>query len=321
MSESNRIACLGIVVADLVAQPVTELPARGKLAAIENMTLHSGGCAANTGIALSKLGADVAIFGATGDDYLGRFIAEELRRHRIKVSGLKRKPGCSTSATMVLVHPDGERSFLHHIGANGLFGSDDVNFRQIAACSHLHVAGALVMPKLDGSDAAELLRKARARGLSTSLDTAWDASGRWLETLAPCLPYIDYFMPSIEEARPLSGREEPDAILDFFLARGPASVILKMGELGSLARNSTQTIVAPPVPARAVDATGAGDCFAAGFIRGLLEGWDLSRCLQLGNAVGSQCVRAIGATTGVQDFQAAVKLMKETSPFTLQDAK
>jgi sugar/nucleoside kinase (ribokinase family) len=215
---------------------------------------------------------------------------------------------------MVLVHSDGERSFLHHIGANGTFGLEDVDIDRIAACDHLHVAGALVMPRIDGPASAEILTEAKSAGLSTSLDTAWDATGRWLKTLEPCLPHIDFFMPSLEEARELSGLAEPGAILEFFLERGCANVILKMGERGSMAGSGSQIIVAPAIPTPSVDATGAGDCFAAGFIRGLVDGWDLPSCLRLGNALGAACVRSVGATAGVGDFDESLRLMNSAPP-------
>ncbi len=307
---SKTVACLGIVVADLVARPVRDLPGPGKLSLVEQMTLHTGGCAVNTGIALVKLGAQVSILGCTGDDVLGQFVADELRKYAVDIRGLRCRKDCSTSATMVLVHPDGERSFLHHLGANALFGPEDIDFSIIEECRCLHIAGALVMPAMDGESTAEILERARRQGITTSLDTAWDASGRWLQTLQLCLPHLDYFMPSLEEARELSGLTEPEAILDFFLERGPATVILKMGASGSIARNSTETQVVPAIPSSSVDTTGAGDCFAAGFLRGLLEGWSLQQCLRLGNAAGSLCIRSIGATTGIGTFNDAVALMQ-----------
>jgi sugar/nucleoside kinase (ribokinase family) len=211
---------------------------------------------------------------------------------------------------MVLVHPDGERSFLHHLGANALFGPEDVDFEIIFNCRHLHVAGALVMPRMDGEATARILEQARGRGITTSLDTAWDASGRWLRTLQPCLPHLDYFMPSIEEAQELSGLAEPEAILDFFLERGPRTVILKMGQSGSMARNCAEAHSVCAIPSQTVDATGAGDCFAAGFLRGLMEEWDLLKCLRLGNTAGALCVRAAGATTGIGTFEEALALME-----------
>jgi sugar/nucleoside kinase (ribokinase family) len=274
--------------------------------------LHTGGCAVNTAIALAKLGGEVGVLGITGNDVLGRFLREELLKYGIDVRGLKHRDLCSTSATMVLVHPDGERSFLHHMGANSVFSLEDVDLPILDTCGFLHIAGSLVMPRLDGLPTAEILRRARRKKIVTSLDTAWDASGRWLRTLEPCLPHLDYFMPSLEEARQLSGLDRPEAILEFFLERGVGVAVLKMGERGSMARNAEGSWALPAFPSTAVDGTGAGDCFAAGFLRGLIEGWELEQCLRLGNAAGALCVRSIGATSGISTLEEAISLMRSS---------
>lgn len=306
---SRKVACLGILVADLVARTVESMPERGKLRTVDQMSLHTGGCAANTAIALAKLGARTLAIGATGDDPLGAFLAGELASQGVDVRGVRKLRDCSTSATMVLVHRDGERSFLHHLGANAHFRPADVDFRLVEECAYLHLAGALILPGLDGQPMAEVLARARSKGVTTSLDTAWDPSGRWLETLEPCLPHLDYFMPSLEEARELSRLDDPEKMLAFFAALGSGTVILKMGVSGSMALDASGIARAPAIPTVAVDATGAGDCFAAGFLRGRMEGWAVERCLRLGNAAGSLCVRAVGATSGIRSFEDTVSLI------------
>ena len=82
------------------------------------MELHSGGCAANTGIALGKLGIPTRIVGRVGQDGFGEFMIHELERHGLETRGVVRDPAVNTSATMVMVHSDAERSFLHYRGAN-----------------------------------------------------------------------------------------------------------------------------------------------------------------------------------------------------------
>jgi sugar/nucleoside kinase (ribokinase family) len=116
-------------------------------------------------------------------------------------------------------------------------------------------------------------------------------------------------MPSLEEARQLSGLERPEDILQFFMDLGCSTVVLKMGESGAIAKSRHGTIGLPAIPSLTLDATGAGDCFAAGFLRGLLEGWELEQCLRLGNAAGALCVRAIGATTGISTFDETLALI------------
>lgn len=316
------VACVGILVADVVGKPIDRLPAHGTLSLVERMELHPGGCAANTGLALAKLGVDTAILGKVGQDGFGDFLLRRFTECGIDTRGLARDASCATSATMVLVHSDGERSFLHYFGANAAYSLDDVDFSCVLASKIVHLAGALVMPSLDGAPAAELLRRARDGGAITALDTVWDATGRWMERLAPALPYVDYMLPNLEEARMLAGgREDPADIASYLLDLGPRVVALKMGAQGAYVRTRDgDELRVPAYEVAAVDALGAGDAWVAGFLAGLNAGWDLLHCAELGNAVGACCVQALGATTGVlsltdtQDFMTRTPLTTVSAP-------
>src|SRR5436190_5295315 len=113
-----EVVCLGILVADVVGKPVDNWPERGKLNLVDRMELHTGGCATNTGIALAKIGIDTAVIGKVGDDGFGDFMVSQLQKYGIQAEGVVRDKETATSATMVMVHSDGERSFIHYIGAN-----------------------------------------------------------------------------------------------------------------------------------------------------------------------------------------------------------
>lgn len=305
------VTCVGIVVADVVGKPIDRLPERGRLALVDRMELHSGGCAANTGVALAKLGVDTAIAGKVGTDGFGDYLVNLFTAQGVDASGIVRDPDNATAATMVLVHADGERSFLHYPGANGMFRLEDIDFEQVRASKILHIAGALVMPGLDGKPTAELLRRGKAAGMITSFDTVWDARGRWLELVGPCLPYVDYLLPSFEEARMLAGgRDDPADVAQFLLDQGARVVGLKLGERGSYIRSADGTeLSVPALPVQAIDALGAGDAYVAGFLAGLVRGWDLERCARLANAVGACCVTALGATTGVRSFDETIAFL------------
>lgn len=306
------VLCLGIMVADVVARPVRELPARGRLVLADQMELHSGGCAVNTAIALAKLGLSAGVMGKVGQDGFGDFILRELERYGLEVSGVKRTPEANTSATMVLVEPDGERRFIHCLGANAELVEEDLNWRLIEGSRILHIAGSLVMPGIDGLPTADILRRAHERGVITALDTVWDAKGRWLEVIEPCLPHIDYFLPSLEEARMITSLHAPSEIALFFLDRGVGVVALKMGEEGCYLRSPDEELRIPAYDVVGIDTTGAGDAFVAGFLTGVVKGWDLKQTGYLANAVGALCITAIGATTGVRSFDETLRFIEET---------
>jgi sugar/nucleoside kinase (ribokinase family) len=296
-----EVTCLGILVADVIGKPVDSWPERGKLMLVDTMELHTGGCAANTGTSLAKIGIDTAIIGKVGNDGFGDFMINELSKWGADCSGVVRDTKVSTSATMVTVHSDGERSFIHYIGANATLTDEDVDFEVIKRSKILHVAGFFLMPAFDGEPAARVLKKAKEIGVITSLDTCWDSRGNWMKLLEPCLPYTDYFVPSIEEARMITGKQDPADIAKVLMDKGVKTVALKMGEAGCYIRSADAELRIPIYKVNAVDACGAGDAFAAGFLAGIVNGWDLEKTGKFANAVGAFCVTAIGATTGIKD--------------------
>lgn len=307
------VVCIGILVADVVGKPVHEYPGRGKLVLVDQMELHSGGCAANTGVALAKIGVGTGIIGKVGDDGFGDFMIRVLERHGIDARGVVRDPEVATSGTMVMVHPDGERSFIHYIGANAGLTEHDVDFSLLNGARILHIAGSFLMPAFDGEPTARVLRRAREMGITTTLDTAWDSKGQWMSLLAPCLPYVDYALPSIEEARMVTGKHHPADVAKVLMDHGVKTVGLKMGEDGCYIRSADAEVRIPKFDVNAVDALGAGDCFVAGFLTGLINGWDLEKTGRLANAVGASCVMALGATTGVKGLEETLAFMESKS--------
>lgn len=304
------VVCLGILVADVLGKPVDEYPGRGKLVLCDQMELHTGGCATNTGISLAKIGIDTGIMGKVGQDGFGDFVIKTVESHGMDARGVARDPENNTSGTMVMIHGDGERSFIHYLGANATLVEDDINYEYVEGAKVLHVAGTFLMPAFDGQPTANVLKKALEMGITTSLDTAWDSRGRWMELLAPCLPYMDYFVPSIEEARMVTGMHDPADVARALMDRGVKVVGLKMGEDGCYIRSAGAEVRIPKYDVDAVDACGAGDAFAAGFLTGIVKGWDLEMTGRFANAVGACCVTAIGATTGIKSLEQTLAFME-----------
>lgn len=297
----SDVTCLGILVADVVGKPVDAMPERGKLMLVDRMELHAGGCANSTATDLAKIGIRTAVIGKVGNDGFGDFMVNSLRRNGVDCSGVVRDEETATSATMVMVHGDGERSFVHYIGANAALTEDDVNFEVVKSSKILHVAGAFLMPGIDGEPTARVLKKAREMGVTTTLDTAWDSKGNWMKLLEPCLQYVDYAVPSIEEARMVTGKYDPADVAKVLMDKGVGTVALKMGDQGCYIRSKDTELSIPIYKVDAIDALGAGDAFAAGFLAGIVNGWDLERTGKFANATGAFCVTALGATTGIKD--------------------
>ena len=291
------------MLVDVLVKPVDRLPPPGGLLPVGRVEMAMGGCASNSAIALARMGVVTELWGKLGRDFFGQFALQNLKKDSVNSSGIVFDSKTSTSATVVLVDSKGQRSFLHSMAANDEIRLEDVRLSRLSALDHLHVGGYFLFPKMDGAPMAKLLREARKRGVVTSLDTAWDLKGRWMKALRPCLPHLDYFMPSEREVRMLLGPVRPEKAAREFLNLGARRVILKLGEKGSrLYTREGAEIQAPAYQAKVVDTTGAGDCFCAGFIKGLSLGWDLGDALRLANAAGACAVEGLGATAGIKSF-------------------
>ena len=306
------VLSLGIYVVDVLGRPIDQFPEKGKLALFDELGIHTGGCANNTAIALTRLGISAGAMGKVGTDAFGDLILQMLIDNGVDTSGMQQDPSASTSFTFVAVASDGERTFYHYIGANGELCEADLDWEVIKRAKILHIAGALVMPRFDGAPMANVLREAKSLGITTSLDTAYDATGKWLETLEPCLSYVDMFMPSIVEAQYLTGISDAREIVQFLRSNyGIHTIVIKMGENGSYASTPEAEYFAPAYPVDVVDATGAGDAYVAGFLAGTIMGWDLKATAELASATGAACVTAIGTTDGIQNLEETLKISRQ----------
>lgn len=304
------VTCLGIFVADTLGKPVERMPDWRQLQVVEHVELATGGCANNTGTTLARLGMRVGVIGKVGNDVFGDFILGSLKKDNIDVNGMMRSSDLGTSFSFVIIAPDGERAFFHYVGANGSLSIEDVDFSIIEQSYILHVAGSFVMPGLDGEPTALVLKRAGEMGVLTCLDTVWNDAIDAYATLEPSLPYLDYFLPSIDEAQLMTGHKDIGDIAKFFLDRGVKTVGLKMGADGCFLKNKDVEIHCPAFKTNVVDTCGAGDSWIGGFLAGVAKGWNLQDCGRLGNATGSICASAMGATTGVKSWEETLKYLE-----------
>jgi sugar/nucleoside kinase (ribokinase family) len=136
------------------------------------------------------------------------------------------------------------------------------------------------------------------------MDTVFnDRLDDYLPVIGPCLPHLDMFLPSIEEAERVAGTSEPKEIVRRIHGKGVEVVVVKLGKEGSYVSGRGEEAYVPSYRVQAVDTSGAGDCFVAGFLTGQLRGWSLVESARFGNAVAAHCVQAVGCTAGVVGFE------------------
>ncbi|MCX6367310.1 MAG: carbohydrate kinase family protein [Armatimonadetes bacterium] len=296
------IVCFGVLVADVVAKPVDVLPQRGTLELIERLELHIGGNAANSAGALAKLGLPVQLVGKVGDDSFGDFMTTALTTLGVDTRAVARDPHAPTSTSLVTVHTDGERSFLHAPGANATLSAEDVDWDALSGTRFFHVAGLQLLPRLEGEGIAQVLMEAKKRGMVTMLDTVMNPRSAGWAGLAPALSYLDWFVPSLDEIHQLCGKAMVPEQIAACRAVNPAlNMVIKVGSEGCwVAESGKEPVRVPGIPnVTVVDTLGAGDSWCGGFLAGLSRGMAPIEAATLANKVGAACVQVLGATTGI----------------------
>ncbi|HZW10402.1 MAG TPA: carbohydrate kinase family protein [Phycisphaerales bacterium] len=295
---------IGIATVDAVARTVEAFPAPGGLRFFDELTVAAGGCAVNTAMALARLGIGSDVVTRVGRDPHGDFVVGELERLGVDSAGVVRDEERGTSFSFVAVLGSGERSFLHTAGANSRIDAADVAGAALGGRPLVFIAGVMLMDRLDGEPAAGILARARESGAITMMDTVFVEGvprAEWVRRVRPVLGQLDYFVPSLPEALAITGEDEPGEAARLLRRAGVRRVVVKLGERGSLCldEDGRETHVAPFRVQRVVDATGAGDCWCAGFIAGLLAGEPFVRAARLGNAVAALGITGAGATGAV----------------------
>jgi len=300
MSCVKKVLSVGCVTTDLILSPVEALPPPGVLKKVDHLEVHIGGCASNAAIDLARLGIPSSLCCKIGDDMFGHFILQTAEKNGVNTVPVVISRDVVTTVSTVTVNREGERSFLYHPGSTAALRAEEVPETAIAEADIVFVAGALLLSGFDGAPCGALLQKARAMGKFTVMDTAYDFDEVWLPKIREAIPQLDLFMPSEIEAKNLTGESDPARMADKLFALGARSVIIKLGDKGALiAPDRDHVFFSPSFKVDAVDTTGAGDSFCAGFLSGLARGKSYEESARIANAVGAFCVQKIGATTGI----------------------
>jgi sugar/nucleoside kinase (ribokinase family) len=286
----------------------------GQLYEIGSAQLTLGGCVANTGLALASAGVPTRVCGMVGNDPLGEIIRRLLGEHGVDMGGVTTRPGAATSYTIVLQLPDHDRTFWHHPGANAVFTGREMALEGVDV---FHLGYPPLLPALLADDAAgllDLLKEARSRQITTSLDLAVvDRRSRaaevdWRRLFARIMPYVDIATPSIDDltsALGIAPTPEDDLVEECarrLVDDGCAVAVVSAGARGAYAVSagadrlamagaalssvrstwsSTAEWVPAAAPERVVSTTGAGDAASAGLLYGLAQGTGIRRATRL----------------------------------------
>ena len=293
---------MGFITFDALCRPVTQIPPNGDTYFVEELTLAVSGAAGSAVIVAAKHGLKCQAVGGLGYDDMGDWVMMKLGKFGINTELMQRCAGYTTSSSLVTTRPDGQRPALHKRGATDGFFIDDTQIDRVLDTKILHVGGVGLMNRMDTGRTEEILAEAKRRGVITTLDV-FASTAADLPKVERLLPYTDYFIPSEEEARALSGLHDNRDLAQFLLDRGAGCVILTLGAQGAFYSNKDGTQFQTPSFQIEVKCTcGCGDCFNAGFATGLHLGLSPQECVELAQASSAQNATGLGSQAGVRDL-------------------
>jgi sugar/nucleoside kinase (ribokinase family) len=269
----------------------------------------SGGSAGNTVAGLRSFGARAAFLGKVGDDTLGQAYVADMQRIGADFYGTPLKGGVSTARSMIAVTPDGERSMNTYLGASTEFAAADVDARAVASGEWLYLEG-------------YLFDKPAAKTAFTHASEVAKSSGRKVAITLSDVFCIDRHRPSFvhlirthcdlvfaNEAELLALYETTDFDAAITQIRNDSQIAaITRSEKGSLIVSGSDSWIAPVTPAPVVDATGAGDQYAAGVLYGITHGLSLMESARLGNLAAGEVISHIGPRPGVNLRELAVAI-------------
>lgn len=312
MKERNRrVLCVGEMMADLVAYPIGPVLLESDYHAMDRFWVKTGGDAHNNAVDLVRLGYDVTYIGRVGCDLFAESCLASLQAEGVDASRVVRSRTAEQAKSLILMGEGGTRTFYQNFGSSGEFCFEDIDLSVLDQVSLLLIGGTFHMQRFDGEGAVRLLKLAKERGVTTSLDVTMDRSGRWNSLLEPYYSYLDYFMPSIEQAVEITKRERFPEMADFLLDRGVKNVIIKAGTQGSYFQNRETALSCGCYHVDSVaDTTGAGDAFVAGFLAARGRGFSVEDCMVFATACSAHVIREVGAVTGMRSFDEILEFVR-----------
>jgi sugar/nucleoside kinase (ribokinase family) len=358
VSEPKRAVVAGHICMDVIPNLEALPPGKfmeifrpGRLVDVGPAKFSTGGAVSNTGLSMNRLGIPTQLIGKIGTDPFAQIVRDIVDAYDPGLSaGLVEDSRAATSYTLIVSPPGVDRIFLHCPGANDTFCADDVDLSKLDRADLFHFGYPPLMRRMyadAGSELVEIFRRVKSTGVTTSLDMALpdvsSPSGRadWDAILHGVLPYVDIFMPSIEEIlyglrRPLYNelrqngeivpQATPELLADLggeLLELGIKIVMLKLGDRGIYLQTAGEDAIraigraVPPEPAawanqrlwapcfqvNVVGTTGSGDATIAGFLAALLRGLPAREAATLAVAVGACNVEAADALSGVRSWE------------------
>lgn len=300
------VTVIGAAILDVLAGPVSQDVFHTGSQEVQMTKLSFGGDALNEAVVLSRFGKRTELISKLGEDENGARVYEYIQKNRLSTESIKIEHGLATAMNIVLVDENGERHFLTNPNSNlRRLTAEDIDPYLNRAADIVCFASMFVSPMLDIPAMEYLFERIKSKpNRVLVVDMTKAKNGETLEDLKNLLPYVDYLIPNEEEIALLTGSKDPYVNAKLIVDAGVSCAVIKRGSKGCLIQTKDKKYEIPAYRVwHPVDSTGAGDCFAAGFLWALSEGLSLKDCGRFACAVASCSVETYGATDGVTSLK------------------
>ena len=308
----KSVLVAGELNVDLILQGYQAFPVPGKEVLVDDFVMTLGSASAICAMGLARLGTPVAFLSLVGDDPWGAYCVETMRAAGIDVSRVVVDPAIKTGVTVSMTSAQRDRALVSYLGSIAALEGAAVSDAAFAGFDHLHVSSYFLQQKLRPS-CAEVFARAHAAGLTTSLDPGFDPAERWETDLVETLRDVDLFFPNEVELRGITGTDDVARGARRGLRTAAPARSRSSARAGAAALMGDALVEVAAFPVHAVDTTGAGDSFDAGFLHAWLAGRPLGECLRWGSACGSLSARGPGGTGHQADRAEVERLLAERS--------
>jgi ribokinase len=263
---------------------------------IEDYKEECGGSAANTIVGLARLGCKVGFIGKVAGDREGKLQLDCFKAEGVDTDGIAQAPKGKSGSVMGFVDRKGARALYINSGVNDQVEPREIKWEYVSQTKYLHLSSFVGEKSFR---AQKKLLSSLPNSIKISFDPGSVYAQKGLAVIEPIIRNSYVFMPNSLELEQLTGEEDYRKGADYMLSMGVKIVAVKLGAKGCYLTDGQERLSVEPFKVKAVDTTGAGDAFDAGFLYGLINEKSLYECGQLGNFVGSRCVLAMGARVGL----------------------
>ena len=303
------LSAVGFVVLDTLCAHADKMPPKGGALFVDQSTMTVAGTAGATALDCAMLGLNVQVCTEVGYDPMGDWLLSEMKANGLNTDLVTQHDTIQTAMSMLPIASDGSRSAFFVPGTSNTFTLGDAGIEAATDAKIVHLGGTGLLAAFDGEPSLKLLKRAKEKGCVTVFDLIL-ANPETIKLVKPLLPYIDYFVPSLEEASTMAGVDAPQDVAAWFKSQGVKNAILTLeGDGVYVDPEVGSAFLLPSHQIDVVDTTGCGNSFTAGIITGLAQGWDLKQCARFANTVAAHVAQGLGSQGILKNFDETVAVM------------